>query len=220
METQNIKQILEIHYPELMEDALREEIEKVGVIEKVDQGEIVIDLDEVISHLPLLYKGTIKVHREDEEGNEILLYYLEAGNTCATSLTCCLSKKKSTIRAEAEEETWYISIPISYLDEWMLKYQSWKEFIMNTYALRFEELLLTVDELAFNKLDQRLLHYLEDKVKVSGSNTITVSHREIAYDLNSSREVISRLLKQLERMGDIKLGRGKIEMFSQADFIT
>ncbi len=217
MERQNIKDILDLHYPELIEDGLREEIEKVGKIVNIHQGEIVIDLDEIISHLPLLYSGTIKVHREDEEGNEILLYYIEAGNTCATSLTCCMAKKKSTIRAEAEEETWFISVPISYMDEWMLKYQSWKEFIMNTYAFRFEELLHIVDELAFNKLDQRLLHYLEEKVKVSGSNILNVSHREIAYDLNSSREVISRLLKQLEKMGEIKLGRGKIEIQSQHD---
>lgn len=214
MEVQNIKEILDEYFPQLTEKELKDGIERVGVIRKVDEGEIIINLDEVIYSIPLLYKGTMKVHREDDNGNEILLYYVESGNTCATSLTCCLAKKKSTVRAEAEEETWFISIPISYLDEWLIKHKSWKEFIMNTYSFRFEELLHTIDELAFKKLDERLLNYLEDKVKVSGNNLLNVSHREIAYDLNSSREVISRLLKQLERIGDIKLGRGKIEIFT------
>ena len=216
MSQEDIKEIIESHFPQLIEEDLIEEISKVGKLVVVDQNEIVIDLDETISYLPLIYKGTIKVHREDDEGHEILLYYVEAGNTCASSLTCCMSDKRSTIRAEAEEETHFISIPINFIDEWLVKYTSWKEFIMNNYSFRYEELLHTVDELAFKKLDERLLTYLEDKAKVSGNNVLNVSHREIAYDLNSSREVISRLLKQLEKMGEIKLGRGKIELYSEA----
>ncbi len=216
MSKEEIRDLVEAHFPQLMEEELKEEISKVGQVRVVDQGEIVIDLDEIISYLPLIYEGTIKVHREDDEGREILLYYVEAGNTCASSLTCCMADKRSTIRAEAEEETHFIAIPIDYIDEWLVKYKSWKEFIMNTYSFRFEELLHTVDELAFKKLDERLLTYLEDKAKVSGNNILKVSHREIAYDLNSSREVISRLLKQLEKMGEIKLGRGKIELYDSA----
>ena len=216
MEDKSIKEILVSHFPQLLEPELQDEIVQVGKIKTVEQGEILIDLDEVIRFLPLIYSGTIKVHREDDEGKEILLYYVEAGNTCAQSLSCCMTNKRSTIRAEAEEETEFISIPIDKLDEWMSKYPSWKEFIMGTYSFRFEELLRTVDELAFKKLDERLLHYLMHKAKISGNQVLSVSHREIAYDLNSSREVISRLLKQLENLGEIKLGRGKIELLISA----
>lgn len=212
MSTESIREILEKHFPQLMEEDLKSDIERVGKVMKVEQGDILIDLDEVIKQLPLIFEGTIKVHREDDDGSEILLYYVEAGNTCAQSLTCCMSEKRSNIRAEAEEPTRFISIPIEFLDTWLVKYPSWKEFVLGTYAYRFEELLNTVDELAFRKLDERLINYLNDKVKISGSNVLNISHRQIAYDLNSSREVISRLLKQLEKMGEIKLGRGKIEM--------
>jgi len=209
---QDISEILNLYFPQLKEPELLEELKGVARLKMVKNDEILIDIDEKITHLPLLYRGAIKVHREDDDGNEILLYYLEPGNTCASSLTCCMDRKISTIRAEAEEDTFYISVPIDYIDKWMLKYKSWIDFIMSTYAQRFEELLSTVDELAFKRLDDRLIHYLEDKAKVTGNNTLTVSHREIAYDLNSSREVVSRLLKQLEIMGDIELGRGKIEL--------
>ena len=214
--TKNLKDVVETYFPHLSEEGLREEIISVGRLDKVDQGEILIDIDEKILFLPLIYQGVIKVHREDDDGNEILLYYLESGNTCASSLTCCMSRKKSTVRAEAEEETFFISVPIDYVDLWLVKYKSWKDFIMNTYSQRFEELLKTVDELAFRKLDERLLHYLEDKSKISGNRVLNVAHREIAYDLNTSREVISRLLKQLENVGEIKLGRGKIELLTEA----
>lgn len=212
--TKNIKDVVETFFPHLSEEGLREEIIKVGRLDKVEQGDILIDIDERIVFLPLIYRGVIKVHREDDDGNEILLYYLEAGNTCASSLTCCMARKRSTVRAEAEEDTYLISIPIDYVDIWLVKYKSWKDFIMNTYSQRFEELLKTVDELAFKKLDQRLLNYLEDKSKISGNNLLNIAHREIAYDLNTSREVVSRLLKQLEKVGEIKLGRGKIELLT------
>ena len=211
-ELKDIKTILDLYFPQLREEELKEEISRVAKVSVVHQGEILIDLDEQITFLPLIYRGALRVHREDDEGQEILLYYLEPGHTCASSLTCCMNRKKSTIRAEAEEDTHFIAIPIEYLDQWLIKYSSWKDFIMNTYSQRFEELLKTVDELAFKKLDERLISYLQDKASVTGSNNLIVAHRQIAYDLNSSREVISRLLKQLERNGKIKLGRGKIEL--------
>lgn len=209
-----LKQIIQEQFPQFTEEDLIDEMSDVSHIEEVSRGEILIDFEEEIKFLPLIYKGAVRVHREDEDGREILLYYLEQGNTCASSLTCCMSNKKSNIRAEAEEDVSFISIPIEYLDIWLVKYPSWKEFIMNTYATRFEELLKTVDELAFNKLDERLLSYLKEKSKISGNSTLEISHRQIAYDLNSSREVISRLLKQLERTGNIRLGRGKIELIN------
>jgi CRP/FNR family transcriptional regulator len=121
-----------------------------------------------------------------------------------------MSGKRSTIRAVAEDDTEYLSIPVRYSDEWMVKYKSWKDFVMNTYSDRFEELLKTIDQLAFKKMDERLAKYLHDKSVLHNQSEIHISHQEIASDLNTSREVISRLLKQLERIGSIKLGRNRI----------
>lgn len=169
-----------------------------------------MDIEQPINQIPLVIKGSIKILREDEEGNEIFLYYLEPGHACATSITCCMSGQRSTIRAIAEDDTEYLAIPVQYSDEWMLKYKTWKNFVMNTYAERFEELLKAIDQLAFKKMDERLSKYLHDKADLHESCEIHISHQEIAYDLNTSREVISRLLKQLERIGSIKLGRNRI----------
>ena len=169
-----------------------------------------MDIDQSIDQIPLVLKGSLKISREDDEGNEILLYYLEPGHSCATSLTSCYSGQRSTIRAIAEDDSEYLAIPAQYSDEWIIKYPSWKNFVMNTYSERFEELLKTIDQLAFKKMDERLSKYLHDKAELHDNSVIHISHQEIAYDLNTSREVISRLLKQLENMGAIKLGRNRI----------
>ncbi len=197
-------------FPIFFEDDLKKELNNVSKVYSVQAGEIIMDIDQSIDQIPLVIKGSIKILREDDEGNEIFLYYLEPGHACATSITCCLSGQRSTIRAIAEDDTQYLGIPVQYSDEWMLKYKTWKNFVMNTYAERFEELLKAIDQLAFKKMDERLSKYLHDKADLHDSYEIHISHQEIAYDLNTSREVISRLLKQLERIGSIKLGRNRI----------
>ena len=197
-------------FPIYFEEDLKKELNNVSKLYKARAGDIIMDIDQSIDQIPLVTLGSIKISREDEEGNEIFLYYLEPGNACATSLTCCLSGQRSTIRAIAEDDTEYLAIPVQYSDEWMHKYRTWKKFVMNTYAERFEELLKAVDQLAFKKMDERLAKYLHDKADLHDSSIINISHQEIAYDLNTSREVISRLLKQLERIGSIKLGRNRI----------
>ena len=149
--------------------------------------------------------------REDEGGNELMLYYLRGGETCAMSLTCCMAYKRSEIRAVAQEAVKMITIPVEYMDEWM-KFRDWRSFVMNTYRLRFEELLEALDSIAFLKMDERLLKYLNEKSNTIGSKQVQMSHQEIAVDLNSSREVISRILKQMERKGEVKLGRNKIQL--------
>ncbi len=201
-------------FPAYFEDGLKNEIIKTGRIHTVEPGEIIMDIGQIIDTIPLVINGSIKVLREDDDGNEIFLYYLEKGQACATSITCCYAGQKSTIRAVAEDKTEYISIPVQYSDEWMLKYKTWKNFVMNTYSERFEEMLKTIDQLAFKKMDERLSKYLQDKADLHGNKELNISHQQIAYDLNTSREVISRLLKQLERIGDIKLGRNRIELLS------
>jgi CRP/FNR family transcriptional regulator len=200
--------------PIYFEEELLKEIKNISRVFRAEQGDIIMDIGQTIEYIPLVTSGSIKILREDPEGREIFLYYLEQGHACATSITCCITGQRSTIRAIAEENTTYLSIPTAYSDEWMHKYKGWKNFVMSTYAERFEELLKAVDQLAFKKMDERLAKYLQDKAEVHESSEINISHQEIAYDLNTSREVVSRLLKQLEKMGNIKLGRNRIELLN------
>lgn len=175
-------------------------------------GDLVIDYGVAIPFIPLIMEGSLRIVRRDEEDHEILLYYLNPGQTCATSLTCCMSNMASEVEAIAEEDTRLIGIPARKADEWFDKFPEWKAFVMNTYKYRFDELLETINGIAFTQLDQRLIKYLRNKAKVHGTKTISTSHQEIATDLNSSREVISRLLKQLEREGRVKLARNVIDI--------
>ena len=205
-------EILQEKFRNVFEKALLEELSQIGKIVEVRAGDIIIDTGQYIKFIPILLSGNIKIIREDDKDGEILLYYVGSNETCAMSLTCCLAHQKSRIKAIAEEDTTMVSIPVVKMDEWMLKYNTWKNFVMQTYNARFDELLKTIDGIAFHKVDERLEKYLHDKSAVTGSSTIAVSHQQIAEELNSSREVISRLLKQLEHNGGIRLGRNKIEI--------
>ena len=162
--------------------------------------------------IPLLIEGTISVSREDDDGHEILLYYLNPGTACSMSFTCCMMNKRSEIRAIAEERSVMIGIPIRYMDEWMSKYPSWKNFIMRSYDNRLMEMVRTIDSIAFKKMDARLVEYLEKKAAALGTNIINATHQNIAADLNASREAVSRLLKSLEKEGMVKLHRNKVEL--------
>lgn len=199
-------------FPHLSSDELLTEIEKFGQKKSFKAGDIIIDMGDTIKFMPLLLEGVIKVVREDQEEHELLMYYLHPGDTCAVSLTCCGSGQNSEIRAIAEDDVELVMIPTDYIDKWSFEFQGWKNFIMETYHKRFEELLNTIDEIAFKKMDERLKNYLKKKALVNEKNIINATHMEIANDLNSSREVISRLLKQLEKKGEIKLGRNSIDV--------
>lgn len=209
---QKILQLVQNRYPQIAEKALQEEIASVGKIMHFHAGQVIMDAGNYVKILPLVIEGVIKVVREDEEGNELFLYYLQAGETCSMSFTCCLMHKKSEIRTTAEEETTLVAIPVRYVDEWMTRYQSWKNFIMKTYDYRMMELIRTIDNIAFKRMDERLMSLLEKKAQATDSRIIQATHQEIAYDLNASREAISRLLKQLENDGVVRLGRNKIEL--------
>ena len=199
-------------FPTLHEKDLQKEIATVGTLRQVSEGEVLMEIGSYIKFMPLLVKGSIRILREDAEANELLMYYLNAGETCAMSLTCCLQDQQSDVRAIAEEDCMLIMIPVQFMDQWMNTYRSWKEFVMNTYQIRFKELLATIDSIAFMNMDDRLLKYLKDKTESSGDATINSTHQDIAYELNSSREVISRLLKKLENKGGVKLSRNKVEV--------
>lgn len=196
----------------LFDSELLQKISEVANIMSFDKNDIIIDIGESLKQIPLLINGNIKVLRENKNGEELLLYVLESGDTCAMSLTCCMAKSASKIRAVADEDTNVIMIPLKYMQLWFNSNQSWRNFILESYQERFDEMLETIDSIAFLKMDARLYKYLTDKVKLTASTTLNITHQEIAEDLHTSRVVISRLLKQLENEEKIKLGRHKIEI--------
>jgi CRP/FNR family transcriptional regulator, anaerobic regulatory protein len=211
-EEQQIREYLRKYYSNIAEPGLQEEIAHIGKVMEFKAGEIIMDFGAYVKLIPLVVEGSIKVSREGDDVGELFLYYLQPGESCTMSFTCCMMNKRSEIRTEAEEDTVVIAIPIRYMDDWMSRYQSWKNFVMMSYDHRMKELIRTIDEIAFKKMDERLLTYLQKKAQVTGSKTLNATHQEIAYDLNASREAVSRLLKQLEHDGYVKLGRNKITL--------
>jgi CRP/FNR family transcriptional regulator len=205
---------LTVQYGHVFEEELLKEISEVGTLRDFQEGEKLMEIGQYIKYMPLLVSGVIKVLREDNDGNELLLYFLRDGDTCAMTMTCCLGQKKSEVRVVAESDTEVLMIPIGKMEDWLASYKSWRNFVLNTYHTRLNELLDTVDSIAFLKMDERLLKYLKDKVRVLKDKTINSTHQEIAYDLNTSRVVVSRLLKKLEIMGKVKLHRNHIEIIS------
>ena len=212
-EQSRILNLVQEHFPMLAEKELQNQLALNGKIYEFQSGETIMDFGSYIRIVPLLIKGSIKVVREDkDDAKEIFLYYIHAGETCSSSFSCCMMNKKSDIRTVAEEDTLLIGVPVRYIDEWMMKYQSWKNFVMRSFDKRITELIETIDTIAFHKMDERLLNYLQKKSTATKSQIIKATHQEIAYDLNASREAVSRLLKTLEKNNQIKLGRNKIEL--------
>ncbi len=196
----------------VFEEQLLIEIGQFGTLKTVDKETELIGYHQEIQAIPFIIEGSLKVFREDTNGNELLLYYIEPGETCAMSLSCTISKKISGLRVVAEEDSIMLMIPLNKMEDWMNSYPSWRSFIVESYYTRFNELLTSIDELAFKSLDQRLWRYLVDKVKINNSLEIYISHKSIAEELNSSRVVISRLLKVLENNNQLVLHRNKIEL--------
>lgn len=194
------------------ENELINDINQVGVYREFAEGTKILEIGNYVRSIPLLISGVIKILREDSDGDELLLYFLEKGSTCAMTLTCCLGHKKSEIRAIAETDTKVIMIPIQKMEEWSSKYKSWRKFVFQSYHNRLNEMLGTIDSIAFLKMDERLLKHLSDKARISEDGIIHNTHQEIAYELHTSRVVISRLLKKLEKLGKIELHRNYILM--------
>lgn len=207
-------QELKDNYGHLFEDLLLNEINQVGTLKEVEEGIKIMDIGQYIRSMPLLISGVIKILREDDNGDELLLYFLEKGDTCAMTLSCCLGDTKSEIRAITELDTKLIMIPIQKMEEWTAKYKSWRNFVFDSYHNRLMEMLTTIDSIAFMKMDERLLKYLKDKVKVTKEDIVKSTHQEIAYELHTSRVVISRLLKSLENQEKIELYRNYIKIIS------
>lgn len=196
--------------PFITDPKLLDAIEKEAKIMEFEAGQTIIDKGQYIKIVPIIIEGSVKVLRTDEAGHELFLYYIEGGETCAVSLTCCSTSTPSDIKAVAEEKTVILGVPVRKHEEWTNEFRQWKDFVALTYQKRFQELLLTIDAIAFQKMDERLLGYLITKSRQLKSLEIAITHQEIASELGSSREVISRLLKQLEKKKLVELGRNII----------
>ncbi len=208
-----IRELVRRRFPKLNEPALLDEIAAQGNLVDFKAGETLSEYGSYVRYIPLVLEGTLKVMRSSDSG-DLFLYYVEAGEACASSFTCCLSQKKSYIRAVAEDDLLVLTLPTRMVDEWMTRYRSWKDFVMQSYEDRLMELVEAIDNIAFLRMDERLWQYLLDRSHATHEKILQTTHQEIADDLHASREAISRLLKQLEKQNKIKLGRNKIEIIS------
>ena len=175
-----------------------------------NQNDVLMRPGQFFKYAMLVVRGRVKLFREGDEGEEFFMYYLEPGNACALSMLCMARSQSSSIMAVAVEETEVVMIPIQHMDNLMKNYPSWYHFVIETYRTRFEEVLNVIDQIAFKNMDQRLEWYLKRQSEVLGSN-LTLTHQQIANDINSSREVVSRLLKKLENNGLVEVERNNIK---------
>ncbi|WP_306643102.1 Crp/Fnr family transcriptional regulator [Sanyastnella coralliicola] len=207
---EDVKQKFESEFKHFSPD-LKSFLTEVGLAKEFREGEEMMRTGQYFKHTMLVVDGKVKLYREDEEGNEFLLYYLEPGSACALSMICATRAEQSQVKAVAVEDVTALAIPIQYMDQLMTDHKSWYYFVLETYRSRFEELLTVIDQVAFRSMDEKLLFYLRRQFKAYQSDTIQTTHQQIAYDLNSSREVISRLLKKMEQKGFVALHRNAIE---------
>lgn len=191
---------------------LIQDIKANEIIKTFSAGEVIMRTGQYIKNTVLLVKGTIKVYREDSDGGEFFMYYLQPGQACALSMVCAIKNEKSQIMAKTVEDSEIIMLPLNMMDKWMMQHRSWYEFVVGSYRNRLEEVLEVIDSIAFRAMDERLEFYLKRQVEACGCKELKLSHQEIGSDLNTSREVISRLLKKMEQRGLVILNRNQIEI--------
>ncbi len=196
------KEQLTTLFPNL-EDGLYDAILEHAEIKEIPAGTPLLKVGQNIRSTMMVVEGTVKLYQENEEGDEYFMYYISPGQACAVSMVCSFQSEQSQVLAKALTNVTLLTIPIKYMDEWLSKFKSWHYFVIKTYRTRFEELLKTVNEVAFKNMDERLEFYLKQQVEKFGT-TLKLTHQEIATDLNSSREVISRLMKKMEENGRLK----------------
>jgi CRP/FNR family transcriptional regulator len=208
---EKLSEVMQIHelFPNL-EEGLYEEIIKHGDVKEVPAGTTILRKGQTIRSIMMVLEGVVKLYQEDDEGDEFLIYQIQPGQACAVSLVCTYAQEKSQVTAKALTDVTVLSIPLEYMDKWLQKYKSWHYFVIRTYRSRYEELLKTVNAIAFKNMDERLEFYLKSQVKQLGRH-VKLTHQDIATDLNSSREVISRLMKKMEKNGWIIIHRNSFE---------
>jgi CRP/FNR family transcriptional regulator len=205
------EQELAQRFPSL-EKELIAEMAQAGEVKTFKEGDVLMRVGQYIRFTMLILEGLVKIYREDDEGNEFFIYYLGPGKACALSMICASKQETSELMARAMTDIAVLTIPLSFMDRWMMQYKSWYHFVLGTYRQRFEELMQTIDHVAFRNMDERLVFYLKRQQDQLKTHTLPLTHTEIAQDLNSSREVISRLLKKMADKGMIKLQRQHIEI--------
>lgn len=199
-------------YSEIFEKELMEEILKVSHFKKVKSGDLLIDVGDDLTHLPLLIDGVVKIMRPDKDDEEIVLYFLEPGDTCTISFVNCINKKKSIFRGFVEKDLEAIFLPVEYIDTWLAKYKSWRHFIIDSYHFRLMEIVESFDSLAFENMNGRMMKYLSDKTKINHMEDLKITHQEIANDLHTSRVVVTRILKQLHDEKKIYSTRNRVRV--------
>lgn len=200
------------YFPSFKDSKFLEDLNKVAIKQLFEEEKTILEHGSEVDFIPLVTKGSIRVLREDESGKEILLYYVKPGESCIISIMSSKKNQKSQLKAVVAENTEVILIPSNLIKDWSTKYSNWNDFVFDLYQKRFEELIHVVDELAFSNVDQRLVEFITKKITLENSNEINMTHQEIADELGTAREVVSRLLKKLEVEQKVKLKRGKIEI--------
>jgi len=193
---------------------LNDQVKQSGQIKSFPAETIIINEDSYIKSIPIVLKGSIRVMRTDDDGKEILLYYIRPGESCIMSFLGGIHHETSKVKAIAEKDVEILMIPLEKASEWIKEYPEWTDFIFKLYHKRFEELLGVVNAVAFQKLDTRILQLLEQKSLLHNSKEIAITHQQLADEMGTSREAVSRILKQMENAHLIKLGRNKILMTS------
>ena len=196
----------------VFEPRLLEEMNDRGKLMHIKAGDTILEIGQLVRNMPIILSGSVKVSRLDDEGRELLLYYVNPSESCAMTFTCCMQQYPSEIKAVAEDDVTLLALPVQVMDEWLVKYPTWKSFVMKTMRARYHELLKPIDQIAFQKLDERLVTYLKEKSKATGSSLVNLTHEQIAADLATSRVVISRLLKKLENDKKVLLYRNQIKL--------
>ncbi|MFI5185647.1 MAG: Crp/Fnr family transcriptional regulator [Chitinophagales bacterium] len=199
-------------FSSVFEPELLAELGANHIVMQPRAGEIMMNPGQTIRAIPLVVSGTFKVSRVNDEGQELLLYYVREGESCAMTFTCCMMAHFSVIKGSCEDDSVLLCVPVQVMDTWMTKYSSWKRFVMTTILSRFTEIIKSIDEVAFKKLDDRLVNYLKEKSGITGSSLINLSHQQIADELGTNRVVISRLLKKLEIDKKLLLYRNQIKL--------
>jgi len=209
---QRITQTLAALFPQLQEPELISIIASQGRWQAFKAGQTLMHPGEPMRFLPLLAEGSVQIFRHDDQERELFLYFLHPGETCAVTLQCCRPGGRSAVRATAEEDGEFIALPTRFLEAFIQDFPSFRQFVLDTYAKRFDALLETLDAVAFNRLDERILLYLRELSIARNTRQLRLTHQDIAEGLATTREVISRLLKQLEKLGKIRLSRNQIDI--------
>jgi len=208
----DITSLLHQVYNPIFEPELIREIEEKSMPFNATAGQGLIKMGQPIKVVPLVLAGTLRVSRENEEGQELLLYYAKSGEGCAMTFSCGMMSKPSQVKGTAEDDLTILCVPVNVMEEWMYRFPSWKKFVIGTIVSEFMDVIKTVDDVTFKKMDERLVNYLKEKSKLTGSSLINQSHQQIADEMGTNRVVISRLLKKLENDKKLLLFRNQIKL--------